>query len=277
MIPSRESPTTEANVSLAEMGLRDGEGNAAWLERCPTKQGVLLLGGSSVADFRLRVAQSQLRSDMTPSYWSMSGLLLEDGTFQTVPLQPGEISDVPKTNAVRALSLDEVDDPQRWPNIALLSFAERPEVIERHAERVAARRTIIDLPELLLAWLGYAWGAGDAQNPLLHGSGMPSAAFVEAAHSLAGIELTPGLSSAASCPEAIWQAVKWWHEYYQGVAELGASAEAGALVPSGYYALRQRSAAVHLPVDAPLFLPQGGASPPAEEPPAGQSAAEEEA
>ncbi|CAN5789703.1 hypothetical protein BH24CHL6_BH24CHL6_08510 [soil metagenome] len=265
MIPSRESPTSESNELLAEVAPRGGEGNAAWLERCSTKQGVLLLGGSSVADFRLRVAQSQLRSDLTPSYWSLSGLLREDGTLQTVPLQPADISDVPKTNAVRELSIDEVDDPQRWPNIALLRFAERPDVIERQAERVAARRTIIDLPELLIAWLAYAWAAGDAQNPLLHGSGIPSAAFVEAAHSLAGIELTPGLSSAASCPEAIWQAVKWWHEYYEGVAALGSGAEAGAIVPTGHYGLRQRSAAGHLPVDAPLFLPGGGPPPQASE------------
>jgi hypothetical protein len=31
-----------------------------------------------------------------------------------------------------------------------------------------------------------------------------------------GYDLTPGLESRASCPEAIWQAAKWWHEYYAG-------------------------------------------------------------
>jgi len=254
MIPSRESPVSEPNERLQELPPREGETNSAWLGRCLVKQGILLLGGSSLADFRLRVAQSQLRSDLTPSYWSLAALLREDGTFYTVTLQPGDISDVPKTNAVRRLPIGEVDDPQHWPNIAVLRFAERPEVIEGYAERVLRRRTIIDLPELLIAWLAYAWAAGDAHNPLLRGSGIPSAAFVEAAHSIAGIELTPGLSSAASCPEAIWQAVKWWHEYYEGVAALGASGEAGPVVPTGHYGLRQRSAAVELPQDAPIFL-----------------------
>jgi hypothetical protein len=82
----------------------------------------------------------------------------------------------------------------------------------------------------------------------------PSAAFVEAAHSLAGIELTPGLSSSASCPEAVWQAVKWWHEYYAGVAELGAAARPVRWCPPGRYALRQRSGG-DAPGDAPLFGP----------------------
>jgi hypothetical protein len=31
----------------------------------------------------------------------------------------------------------------------------------------------------------------------------------------AGFDLTPGLESRASCPEAIWQAAKWWHKYYE--------------------------------------------------------------
>jgi hypothetical protein len=81
---------------------------------------------------------------------------------------------------------------------------------------------------------------------LLYSKGIPSAAFVEAAHSLAGVELTPGLSSSASCPEAIWQAVKWWHEYYTGVVDLGAAGAAGPLVPSGRHAVRQKSAALRL-------------------------------
>ncbi|HUG47670.1 MAG TPA: hypothetical protein VMP67_04590 [Candidatus Limnocylindria bacterium] len=258
MIPTRESPASAANERLQSMEPQTGEGNVAWLERCPVKRGVLLLGGTSLADFRLRVAQSQLRSDLTPSYWSLCGLLLDGGTFESVPLQFGDISDVPSTNGVRRLSVAEVDDARRWPNIAVLAFVERPEVIEGHAQRVLRRRTIIDLPELIVAWLAYSWAAGSAENPLLEGRGIPSAAFVEAAHSLAGVELTPSLSSAASCPEAIWQAVKWWHEYYEGAAKLGVSAEAGLLVPTGRYALRQRSAAVELAPDAPLFLPGPG-------------------
>lgn len=256
MIPTRESPVTSPNEQLESLPPEENEGNAAWLRRSPIRDGIVLLGGSSIVDFRLRVAQSQLRSDLTPSYWSLCGLVRDDGTFRTVPLQPGDVAAVPRTNAVRTMSIEDFDDPLDWPNIGVLRFAENTEVVERHADRVTERRTIIDLPALLLAWLAHAWGTGDGANPLAHGSGIPSAAFVEAAYSLAGIELTPGLAAAASCPEAIWQAVKWWHEYYAGVAELGAAAEAGPLVPVGRYGLRQRAAAVRLAPDAPLFMPE---------------------
>ena len=50
-------------------------------------------------------------------------------------------------------------------------------------------------------------------NPLFDGYGMPSAAFIEALCAANGYDLTPGLESRASCPEAIWQAARWWHEF----------------------------------------------------------------
>ncbi len=31
----------------------------------------------------------------------------------------------------------------------------------------------------------------------------------------AGFETTPGLASRSSCPEAIWQAAKWWYEHFE--------------------------------------------------------------
>lgn len=265
MIPTRESPVSEPNEQLQEIAPEAAEGNAAWLARAPLHNGIVLLGGTSLVDFRLRVAQSQLRSDLTPSYWSLCGLFAADGSVATVTLQPDDISDVPRTNAVRTASIDDFDDPAEWPNICVLRFADNWDVVAQHGRRLAERRTIVDLPALVLEWLAYAWATGDGANPLVAGNGIPSAAFVHAAHSLAGIELTPGLASTASCPEAIWQAVKWWHEYYAGVAELGTSIEAKPVIPYGVYALRQRSAAVRLPPQAPLF-----AAPPAPE--AGQPA-----
>jgi hypothetical protein len=48
----------------------------------------------------------------------------------------------------------------------------------------------------------------------LDGLGMPSAAMVETVTGAAGFDLTPGLESRASCPEAIWQSARWWHEYH---------------------------------------------------------------
>jgi hypothetical protein len=260
LISTRESGASEPNELLQPLDAQDDEGNAGWFARSPVNDGIVLLGGSSLADFRLRYAQSQLRSDLTPSYWSMCGVILADGSIRTAPLSVGDVSDVPRTNGVEVLSIEDVDDPVRWPNIAVLRFAEDSEVVAAHADLVAQRRTIVDLPALVLAWLAYVWATDEAANPLAGGNGIPSAAFVEAAHSLAGIELTPGLATSASCPEAIWQAVKWWHEYYAGVKDVGAAGVAGATVPWGRYALRQRSAAVLLAEEAASAPPDSATS-----------------
>jgi hypothetical protein len=261
VISIRESPVSDPNEKLKSLPAREGEGNAAWLSRAPLKEGVILLGGTSLVDFRIRFAQSQLRSDLTPSYWSTCGLLSQDGSLRTVPFELREVSSVPRTNAVRTARIEDFDDAEQWPNVAVVQFAQNAEVVQRFGDRVAERRTIVDLPRLLLEWLGYAWATNDGTNPLVLGNGMPSAAYVHAAHSLAGIELTPGLASTASCPEAMWQAVKWWHDYYAGVVQIGSAAEVGAVVPVGYYALRQRAAAVRLDVDSPLFMPEPAPKP----------------
>ena len=111
-------------------------------------------------------------------------------------------------------------------------------------DKVRSQRSVIDLPSLMLPWLGYIWGAGQIGNPLLQGQGLPGAAFVETVYAMAGVELTPGLASSGSCPEAIWQSVKWWHEFYAQTASSGGGAHGLTTVPSGAYAVRQPAAAV---------------------------------
>ena len=100
MIPTRESPVSESNPDLQPLAPADGEDNAAWFARAPIRDGIILVGGTSLVDFRLRVAQSQLRSDLTPSYWSLCGLVRSEGSITTVPFGLADPSAVPRTNAV---------------------------------------------------------------------------------------------------------------------------------------------------------------------------------
>jgi hypothetical protein len=79
---------------------------------------------------------------------------------------------------------------------------------------------------------------------LLAGNGLPSAAFVETVYGIAGVEVTPGLSSASSCPEAIWVAAKWWHQFYGEGTGVRDEAHAIARMPTGNFAVRQPAAAV---------------------------------
>ena len=207
-----------------------------------------------MADVRVRFAQSLIRHDLTPSSWSSAALLLGDRLL-TVPLDPGaDVSSVPAANAIRALPLDAVDDPERYPNVAVIAFAAPSgDALADAAADVQRQRGLIDLPGLLVAWLGWIWGVDDA-NPLVAGQGVPSAAFVEAVHAVADIELTPGLASASSCPEAMRQSARWWGDYYRE-REGGRHRDdpqrrpRPAQVPAGAYAVRQPAARGHDPAD----------------------------
>jgi hypothetical protein len=245
MIRTRSSGSSSRNPDVRYLAARPRERNSQWLARTGVRDGILLLGGASLVHFRTRVAQSHLRRDLLPSFWSLAGILREGREVETVVLDWPDASAIPETNAVRTLPLRTFDDPAWYPNVAVLRFSADDEALRSGARRVRGERSIVDLPRLVLAWLGFVWGAGGEGNPLLGGNGHPSAAFVEAVHALADIELTPGLSSEASCPEAIWMSAMWWRRYYQETA----GEHEGRLSPSGAYVTRQRAAFVLDPGD----------------------------
>jgi hypothetical protein len=246
----RASTASAPSAQVVQLRPTRNESNRAWLTRAGVSSGILLLGGTSLVDVRVRFAQSIVRHDLTPSSWSRAGLLL-DGQVMTVPIDAiADVSMVPATNGIRTSPLDAYDDPKHYPNIAVIAFAAgATNELTAAADEVRRQRGIIDLPALVVAWLAYAWGVADG-NPLLAGHGLPGAAFVEAAHAVAGIELTPGLASASSCPEAIWQSARWWGDYYRESARIAAAGVARTAgharpqVPSGFYAVRQPDAAV---------------------------------
>lgn len=243
------STELQPNQRVRAEKAKANESNLALLKRLGAKEGVVLLGGSSVADFRIRVAQSHLRHDLMPSYWSLAGVL-RASTLWSVPFGSWtDIGAVPPTNAITAIEFRAFDDPIRFPNLAVISFSENIEPIVAAIEQLRLKRSVVDLPDMLLPWLGFIWSAGDRGNPVLRGLGLPSAALVETAYAMAGIELTPGLSSNASCPEAIWQAAKWWHGFYDKATQSHVSAReesgiARPVVPEGFAVVRQAAAAV---------------------------------
>jgi hypothetical protein len=155
--------------------------------------------------------------------------------------------------------LEEYDDPQRYPNVAVVRFAKIHDLVHNDIQRLQADRSILDLTALMLPWLGFVWGTGGAPNPLLNGTGLPSAAFVETIFAMAGFELTPGLSSASSCPEAIWQSAKWWTDFYKSISDASkvskdkstkaksskeGTSKAVVMVPTGFLTIRQPAAAI---------------------------------
>jgi len=236
------------NEELKREQARAGEGNKAWLKRVTggdDSRGLILIGGNSVVDFHIRVSQSSLRHDLTPSYWSMVGILSDAETFYSVPLQwTGDLSEMPHSNGIQVCKIDDYNDPARFPNIAFIRFTADMAKIIGHAKNLRWQRSLVDLPELVVRWLEYVWMAGASSNPLAEAKGLPSAVFAETAFGVGGIELTPGLATAAACPEAIWQAAKWWSTFYAGASDMKVRSRAAPMVPRGSFALRQPSAAV---------------------------------
>ena len=256
MISIRQSTATKSNEKLVEVKAEPNETNSAWLKRVKANDGVLLLGGAEISHFRIRVAQSHARDDLTPSSWSLTGIMLDDTKFLSVPLELcGGASEIAKGNGIQICNMSDYDDPERFPNIAVVRFTRDTSKIitnskliggDREAKR-PAQRNIIDLPTLMVPWLSFIWICGKASNPLTDGLGLPSAAFVETVYGIAGIELTPGLASSTSCPEAIWQAAKYWHIFYKEAAKTDSQRDANQHVPTGQYAVRQKAAAADWP------------------------------
>ncbi len=227
MINILSSNATKANKLFARAPRNKNQDNVEWLAKNMPESDeqivLVMLGGTSTTDFRLRIAQSHLRRDLKPSHWSHVVLVeraakrLALSRTVEIPLEFSQGYTFPaETNGVQTGRLGHYADVERYPNVAVLSVPVPSKEVLDSLTRFKMQRAVLDAVELTIRWLAFAWGVSNSGNPLLEGYGMPSAAMLEVLVGAAGYDLTPGLESRSSCPEAIWQAAKWWHEYYQG-------------------------------------------------------------
>lgn len=242
MLNIRASSASAPSESFREEPRLPGEDNAAWLARQlagadPGAATLLLVGGVDGTAMRLRIAQSHVRDTLSPSHWSHVAMLATDASGPEPELveialdPPGGFGFAPPTNGVQRVSIETYADATRYPNVAVVHFAATDEqrgTLADATRRFQRQRSVLDATELVVVWLAFVWGVGRTGNPLLDGHGVPSAAMAEIVFGAAGYDLTPGLDSRASCPEAIWQSARWWHEYYDAVSPGGAPAPYGA-------------------------------------------------
>jgi len=231
MLRQTRSTASKSNPAFTALERADRETNTQWGERAVREMQtggsrdwtyLVLLGGRDTMAFRLRVAQSQLRRDMLPSYWSESVLVeLKGETVANaraihVPLiQPEGPAFATRTNGVVARPLRDFDDPVRYPNIALIALPVPQAEILKRVESFGKSRSTLDALEHILRWLAFVWGAARTPNPLHENYGLPSACMLETVCAAANFDLTPGLEARASCPEAIWVAARYWQDYYE--------------------------------------------------------------
>jgi hypothetical protein len=257
--------TSERNPSFFALARTEGERNLAWGERAVVDMRadagpdawtyIALLGGSDTLAFRLRVAQSHLRGDMLPSYWSeailirLTGATLAGAEAISVPLaQPPGPAYAPTENGVVGVPLSDFDDPARYPNIALIALPKAQAKILARVELFRRARSTFDALEHVLRWLAFAWGVARTPNPLHENYGIPSAGMLETVCAAEDVELTPGLESRASCPEAIWASALHWRDFFAKTGE--------RRVPFGRYVIGHEYPIVE--PEPPTPAPDGG-------------------
>ncbi len=247
MLRKAQSHTNERNPQVVELARQADEGNVAWCDRAIAQMSLVnsedwtciaLLGGKDTVSFRVRVAQSQMRPDLLPSYWSEAAILdrgrqasLARAQALYVPLIQPDTRPFPAAdNGVVARPFAHFDDPGLFPNIALIAIPVAQAGVIKRVDAFRSARSTLDALEHLLRWLAFCWGVARSSNPLLENVGIPSSCMLETVFAAENFDLTPGLESRASCPEAIWSAALYWHEYFRQTTE--AEAE-----PAGRYAI----------------------------------------
>lgn len=235
MLRKAKSHTNERNPEFLELTRQPEEGNAGWcdraLEQMPQAGSkwtcIALLGGKDTLSFRVRVAQSHMRSDLLPSYWSESAILVRGKATPMaqakalyVPLsQPDNGRFAAADNGVVSRPFAWFDDPVQFPNVALIAIPVAQAGVVKRVDAFRTSRSTLDALEHLLRWLGFCWGVSRTGNPLLENYGIPSSCMLETVFAAENFDLTPGLESRSSCPEAIWSAALYWHEYFRKTAE----------------------------------------------------------
>ena len=232
MINILTSGVKNPSDEFVEVERKGDQDNLAWIKenlRETDDQTVLVMfGGRSPTSFRLRVAQSHVRSDLLPSYWSHVVMLdkwAEDfgaTEIYEISLEPGAGFGFPVTeNAVQTGKLGQYASSSEYPNVAVLNIPVKYSEVLAALTKFKKQRAVLDAVDLVVHWLAYIWGVGRSPNPLLDGLGVPSSAMLEIVIGACGFDLTPGLESRSSCPEVIWQSARWWHEYYEDQAKTG--------------------------------------------------------
>ncbi len=250
MLSIISSRAGKPNPGLREAPRHEGESNVEWVERnlppaIDDQVTLLMVGGVDALHLQVRSAQAGARHDMTPSSWSHVAFLdpprkaTGNAKLTEVSLDPARgFGHPPSSNAVQTSRLKRYDAPGDFPNIAVATLPVPRATSNASLKRIQMGRSSIDLVESLLAWLAYVWGAPGASNPLRSEIGVPGASLVEAVTGLNDFDLTPGLESRSSCPEAIWQSLRWWHDYY--AREDSRHGRSGEAAVAGAYAIGHR-------------------------------------
>lgn len=237
MIKQTLSAQSQVKSDIYKMARSKREPNQEWLKRAYSSfeldnlddwSFIVLAGGKDVASFRLRVAQSHLRGDMLPSFWSDCAIFkIHNGDFASagffnLPLfQPANATYAPTRNGLIELPLKKLPTQKDFPNLALLAIPVPQKQILLSLAEYEKSRVSYDAVENILPWLAFVWGAGNAANPLMQQIGFPSAMMLNQIYAANGFDLAPGVNANLSTPETFWSGAKHWQDYYSKTQQNG--------------------------------------------------------
>ncbi|MGV8838150.1 hypothetical protein [Cellvibrio sp.] len=237
MIKQTLSAQSSIKSDIDELRRMNNESNLEWikrayesfsLEKMDDWSFIVLAGGKDVVSFRVRVAQSHLRGDMLPSFWSECALFkivksnFSTAKFYNLPLfQPAFETYAPTRNGLVELTFNKLPTQKDYPNLALLAIPVGQKEILRSLKDYKGARVSYDAAVNILPWLAFVWGAGNAANPLMQQIGFPSAMMLNQIFSANGFDLAPGVNANLSAPETFWSGVKHWQDYYSKTQKNG--------------------------------------------------------
>ncbi|MDN5843079.1 MAG: hypothetical protein L0H54_06500 [Alcaligenaceae bacterium] len=240
---------TEALDTMRELGV--GEGAYA----------IGLVGSCDLPGICLRRAQSVLRDDQRPSYWSHAFIVTEpwDGKSRIGRLPIVEVPffarngqfPEPARNAVIHNTLTHYLDRRVDPNVALFTVAKsvrgklkpldqaQHEVLRKAIAEPNLDRARYDLWAGLGVWQQYFWSGEQLPNPTLAGQPIPSTSLIEMLYEQIGVDLTPAASERNSAPEHLWTSMRWWLQN-----DVQAHRGVDGSIVSGCYVIRDPGAGV---------------------------------
>ncbi|MBI5646915.1 MAG: hypothetical protein HY962_08270 [Ignavibacteriae bacterium] len=228
-----------------------------------------LTGEFGFLGYAIRQAQSILRIDKQPSYWSHCFLL-----HDVLPADPqiirgkgpespilwestidisGPLRHLHMVNGVSPRPLHDYNTakydplkPHCVPNVALIVFA----LDESEIDAILARATHpqvdslrYDFSGLLGTWLSYLFRRENEQNPLGAGHAVYCSAFCQLAYDSVSIDLASGAHTRNTSPEHIWQSALWFAETFRRHGH-----------PVRVYSCIREGACVSMPADARMNL-----------------------
>lgn len=184
-----------------------------------------MVGGNDPASMAVRHAQSFLRFDRRPAYFSHLFFFTGKGDeileCRLVDADPGK----PENGGLFKSRASRYADLRAFPNVAVISLTF--EAVQGGTDPTRRVRNVLDaardwkgvrgrydLWAMIAGWQPYLFDPARTPNPLAAQYPHPGAAYLRWALSTAGVESSPGAMDEFDAPEHFWAAANYWYKQY---------------------------------------------------------------